>query len=130
LCRPRAVAIFSPHCGRILAAETENGGLSKLPLLNPPPSSHRWVPDYACHLGGCLLACAPDLFFLAFEIACMNLPFFVFGPGSLARLSISLADDQWVPWDYLPINTFFWEFAPRHATMRKYNTHCTGRDGQ
>jgi hypothetical protein len=62
-----------------------NGGLSKLPLLNPPPSSHRWVSDYACHLGGCLLACAPDLFFLAFEIACMNLPFFVFGPGSLAR---------------------------------------------
>jgi hypothetical protein len=70
--------MFSPHSGRNRASGNGNGGLSKLPLLNPPPSSHCWVSDYAGHLGGCLLACAPDLFVLAFEIACMNLPFFAF----------------------------------------------------
>jgi hypothetical protein len=75
----RIPALFAPP-------ENGNGGLSKLPLLNPPPSSHCWVSDYAGHLGGCLLACAPDLFVLAFEIACMNLPFFAFVPGRSARL--------------------------------------------
>ncbi|MBK5932877.1 hypothetical protein [Rhodovulum imhoffii] len=34
-------------------------GLLHLP--DPPPSPHFWVPGYARHLGGCLLARAPDL---------------------------------------------------------------------
>jgi hypothetical protein len=116
---PRYCAIFSPHSRPIRGPENENGGLSKLPLLNPPPSSHCWVSDYAGHLGGCLLACAPDLFVLAFEIACMNLPFFAFVQGLSARLSISFADEQLVTRELLPINTFFGEKLPQRPQTRK-----------
>jgi hypothetical protein len=103
--------------------ENGNGGLSKLPLLNPPPSSHCWVSDYAGHLGGCLLACAPDLFVLAFEIACMNLPFFAFVPGSLARLSISFADEQLVPREFSQSTPFL---GKTPATLRNAEIDSSG----
>jgi len=39
-----------------------NGGFDLLPLINPPPSSRiAGKSDCARHLGGCLLARAPDL---------------------------------------------------------------------
>jgi hypothetical protein len=118
-------ALFLPQSRRISGAGNGNGGLSKLPLLNPPPSSHCWVSDYAGHLGGCLLACAPDLFVLAFEIACMNLPFFVFPSDPWVRSSISFADEQGVPRHFHPINSFFRNFHPPRASVRKCNTVVT-----
>jgi hypothetical protein len=75
-------------------------------------ASHRWVSDCAGHLGGCLLACAPDLFVLAFEIACMNLPFFLLLRAVSTLRSISFADEQGMPREFLPINSFFGELLP------------------
>ena len=51
----------------------------------------------------------------------MNLPFLLLLRGLAAPRSISFADEQLVPWEILPINTFFGEFTPQLAKMRICN---------
>jgi hypothetical protein len=87
------------------APENGNGGLSKLPLLNPPPSSHFWASDCTGHLGGCLLACAPDLFFQRLRCLYEHLPFFVFVRGFAAPFYLICCLNV-VTWKNSPINTF------------------------
>jgi hypothetical protein len=49
----------------------------------------------------------------------MNLPFFAFASDRLACVSISFADDQGMPRDFAPINTFLRHFLPHTPAKRK-----------
>jgi hypothetical protein len=56
----------------------------------------------------------------------MNLPFLLLFRAFAARRSISFADVLGVPWETVPINSFFGEFAPPMASVRKSHTNPTG----
>jgi hypothetical protein len=49
----------------------------------------------------------------------MNLPFFAFASDRLACVSISFADKQGMPREFLPINTFLRHFLPQAPARRK-----------
>jgi hypothetical protein len=61
------------------------GRADPLPLINPPPCPLSGVPDCARHLGGCLLARAPDLLLMKSKV-CMK-PALLFWLGSFFALA-------------------------------------------
>jgi len=68
--------------------------------------------DCARHLGGCLLARAPDLFRSDEAGACMK-PAIFFADGVLfcpLNRCPALSDKLGMPWEFMVINRIFWEF--------------------